>query len=101
MSVVRIDLDKCVGCKRCVDVCPMDVLYFDSKARKSIIAYPENCQNCGQCYVFCPTRSIGISNETFGYAMTAYRCNTTTPKNQFLITQPGVLHEITKGKLTT
>ncbi len=99
MSVVRINLDRCIGCKRCVDVCPMDVLYFDPEARKSILAYPENCQNCGQCYVNCPTGSIGISNDTYGYPLTAYRSNTTAPVHQYRITQPGVLHEVTKGNL--
>lgn len=99
MSVIRIDLDTCIGCKICVDVCPLDVLYFDGENRKSIIAYPENCQNCGQCYVNCPVGSLGISNETFGYPITAYRCTTTAPVNHYDITQPNVLHEVTKGKL--
>lgn len=99
MSVIRVDLNKCVGCRRCVDVCPLDVFYFDLEARKSVLAYPECCQNCGQCYVNCPTRSIGMSNETYGYAMTAYRGTTTAPVNQFVLTQPHILHEITQGKL--
>ena len=99
MSVIRIDLEKCIGCKICVDVCPMDVLYYDPEQRKSIIAYPECCQNCGQCYVNCPTRSIGISNESYGYPLTAYRCTTTAPTNQYVLTQPGILHKITKDNL--
>lgn len=99
MSVIRIDLDKCIGCKNCVDICPMDVFYFDVEARKSVLAYPENCQNCGQCYVNCPGRSIGISNETYGYPLTAYRCTTVTPVNHFVVTEPYTLHQITRGKL--
>lgn len=99
MSVVRIDLNKCIGCKMCVEVCPLDVFYFDPQARKSVIAYPENCQNCGQCYLYCPTRSIGISNESFGFPVTAYRVPTTAPVNHLVVSDPGVVHEITKGKM--
>ena len=44
MSVARYDLNKCIGCKSCVTVCPMDVFRFDEAAKKSVIAYPENCQ---------------------------------------------------------
>lgn len=99
MSVIRLDLNKCIGCRRCVEICPLDVFYFAPKQRKSVIAYPENCQNCGQCYVNCPGRSIGLSNETYGYPMTAYRGTTTAPVHSYLLTQPGILHEITGGKL--
>ena len=51
MSVVRIDLNKCIGCENCVNICPLDVFYFNQEAHKSIIAYPENCQSCGQCFL--------------------------------------------------
>lgn len=99
MSVIRLDLNKCIGCKLCVEVCPMDVFYFDTQAKKSVIAYPENCQNCGQCYVNCPGRSIGMSNESYGYPMTAYRSLTEAPVNHYELTRPGVLHQVMKGNL--
>lgn len=100
MSVIRVDLDKCIGCRNCVDVCPMDVFYFAPEEGKSVLAYPENCQNCGQCCVNCPTRSLGLSNETYGYPLTAYRCTTTAPVHHYVLTQPDVLHEVTKGNLS-
>ncbi len=99
MSVVRIDLNKCIGCENCVSVCPMDVFYFDHAAHKSVIAYPENCQSCGQCYLNCQGRSLGISNDTFGYGMTAFRSATTAPMNRIVVTEPGVITELTRGKL--
>lgn len=82
MSVQRLDLNKCIGCKMCVTVCPMDVFRFDEKAKKSVIAYPENCQSCGQCFVNCMGRSLTISDDMFGYAMTAYRATSTTDMNK-------------------
>lgn len=99
MSVVRIDLNKCVGCESCVGVCPMDVFYFDHAAHKSVLTYPENCQSCGQCFVNCKGRSLGISNDSYGYPITAYRGVTSAPMNRNVVTDDGVLSEFTKGKL--
>lgn len=81
MSVQRLDLNKCIGCEMCVNVCPMDVFRFDKTAKKSVIAYPENCQSCGQCFVNCKGRALTISDNMFGYGMTAYRAVSTTDMN--------------------
>lgn len=89
MSVVRVDLSKCIGCESCVKVCPMDVFYFDHTAHKSVIAYPENCQG----------RSLGMSNDMFGFAIPAMRQTTTAPMNRVVVTEPGVLTEMTRGEL--
>ena len=99
MSVVRIDLNRCIGCETCVELCPMDVFYFDHEARKSVMAYPENCQSCGQCFLNCQGRSLGISNDTYGYPITACRGATTAPMNRMVVTAPGVITEFTKGNL--
>lgn len=56
MSVQRYDLNACIGCESCMTVCPMDVFRFDYDQMKSVMAYPENCQSCGQCYVNCQGR---------------------------------------------
>ena len=68
MRVARYDLNKCIGCKSCVTVCPMDVFRFDSKANKSVIAYPENCQSCGQCYLACMGDSLMMVDTMFEYS---------------------------------
>lgn len=73
MSVIRVDLNKCIGCPGCVDICPCDVFYFDEAAHKSVMAYPENCQSCGQCYLNCKGRSLGMTNDMYGYPITAFR----------------------------
>lgn len=99
MSVIRIDLDKCIGCGNCVDICPMDVFCFDHNAHKSVIVFPEACQSCGQCYFNCKGRSLGISNETFGYPITSVRSLTPAPLNHVVVTQPGMIGEITGGKM--
>ena len=73
MSVARLDLNKCVGCKNCVKVCPMDVFYFDANENKSIIAYPEQCQSCAQCYVHCIGKSLTMSTIQSNYSIGAGR----------------------------
>ena len=99
MSVVRMDVNKCIGCQTCVDICPMDVFYFNETAHKSVLAYPENCQSCGQCYLNCKGHCLGISNDTYGYPITAFRGVTTSPMNHMVVTEPGMLTELTNGKL--
>jgi len=99
MSVVRIDLNKCIGCENCVNICPLDVFYFNYEAHKSVIAYPENCQSCGQCFLNCKGRSLGISNDLYAYPITAFRGVSTAPMNRVIITEPGVIGSFTKGNL--
>lgn len=99
MSVVRIDLNRCIGCENCVNICPMDVFYFNAEAHKSVIAYPENCQSCGQCFLNCKGRALGISNDLYAFPITAFRGASSAPMNRVLITEPGVIGDFTKGKL--
>lgn len=73
MSVIRKNLDDCIGCKTCTEICPMDVFYFNDDEMKSVMLYPENCQSCGQCYLYCQGRSLGMSTSQYGFAITAGR----------------------------
>ena len=79
MSVARLDLNKCIGCQMCVNVCPMDVFYFDEAANKSVMAFPENCQSCAQCYLHCMGGSLTMSTLRAGYAMSGGRGLRTFP----------------------
>jgi len=99
MGVIRIDLNKCVGCKNCVSICPMDVFYFNEAARKSVLCYPENCQSCGQCFLNCKGRSLGISNDQYGYPITAYRGVSTAQMNRLNVSSGMVMSAFTHGSL--
>ncbi|MBR2834187.1 MAG: ferredoxin family protein [Coriobacteriales bacterium] len=85
MSVARLDLNKCVGCQNCVNICPMDVFYFDENANKSVMAFPENCQSCAQCYLHCIGGSLTMSTLRASYAMSGGRALRTFPieKSQY------------------
>lgn len=89
MTVARYDLNRCIGCQSCYNVCPMDVFRFDADAMKSVIAYPENCQNCGQCYVNCPGYSLVLTYDVYGYSMSTNRAPSALPKRYQAVTPVG------------
>lgn len=50
---VGFSIDKCVGCKRCVNVCPINAIIVGSNG--GIITNREVCNNCAKCVEVCPT----------------------------------------------
>lgn len=57
---IEIDKDLCNGCKICVDACFLDVLRWDEKEEKPIVAYPEDCVWCLACEIACPVKCIEV-----------------------------------------
>ena len=54
---VKVDPDKCVGCKMCMKIaCPS--IAFDDKAKKAMIADVANCNQCGLCMQQCKVGAI-------------------------------------------
>lgn len=52
---LKIDKNKCIGCKRCEKACPMDSIKFvEQKIEHNI----HNCILCGECIEKCPTKAI-------------------------------------------
>ncbi len=59
-NVVTLSLDeeKCVGCGRCVEVCPHEVFVVeDGKAR---IVDQDGCMECGACAKNCPAEAVSV-----------------------------------------
>ncbi|MCS7220988.1 MAG: ferredoxin family protein [Anaerolineae bacterium] len=62
----NIDPQRCIGCKLCVKVCPLDILRMkpDGAGRsKAVIVYREECQSCFLCEIYCPTDAIYVGPE--------------------------------------
>ena len=57
----KIDYHCCNGCKRCYNLCPVDVFTWDEEKNMPIAAYEEDCWHCGICWMECPKRAIDIT----------------------------------------
>ncbi|MDD4102320.1 MAG: mercury methylation ferredoxin HgcB [Kiritimatiellae bacterium] len=57
---LRLDREVCVGCGRCLEVCPHGVFSVDSgKAR---IDDRDACMECGACARNCPVGALYVKN---------------------------------------
>lgn len=54
---IRIDKTKCVGCTKCVEVCPGSLIELDEK-RKAYIRYTRDCWGCVSCVKECKVNAI-------------------------------------------
>jgi len=73
-----VDTKRCIGCDRCVEVCPVEVAdgFNEGLSRRKAVyqAIPHNvpfsyaidfeaCNACGECVKVCPTEAIDLSRE--------------------------------------
>ena len=54
---IRINDEKCVGCKRCIDVCPGSLIALQASG-KAFMKYPKDCWGCVSCVKECPVQAI-------------------------------------------
>lgn len=59
-SVATLELDPqaCIGCGRCVEVCPHQV--FVIRGKKAELADLDSCMECGACAVNCPVTALTV-----------------------------------------
>ena len=50
--------EKCIGCGRCIEVCPHEVFSIDNK--KARITHKGYCMECGACQKNCPVEAISV-----------------------------------------
>ena len=60
VNKINIDLDKCKGCKMCMNACFADVIRWNDAAKKPVAAYPEDCVWCLACEAACPVQCIEV-----------------------------------------
>jgi NAD-dependent dihydropyrimidine dehydrogenase PreA subunit len=59
-DVVTLELDQgaCIGCGRCLEVCPHQV--FSLAERKASLRDRDACMECGACALNCPVKAITV-----------------------------------------
>lgn len=53
--------EACIGCERCVAICPTDVFDWDLAASVPVIARQEDCHTCMSCELYCPVDALYVS----------------------------------------
>ncbi|MCF7890877.1 4Fe-4S dicluster domain-containing protein [Candidatus Bipolaricaulota bacterium] len=62
---IEIDINRCKGCRLCIETCPQDVIAFSDDFNSSGYNYvetenPEDCIGCGFCGKVCPDVAITV-----------------------------------------
>jgi NAD-dependent dihydropyrimidine dehydrogenase PreA subunit len=60
VATLELDQSACIGCGRCVEVCPHQVFRIDGKA--ALVADKDACMECGACARNCPAAAIGVDS---------------------------------------
>lgn len=58
--MIKIDVHKCDGCGKCVNICPCDVIRIDENSKKAFLKYADECWYCGSCVIECPKGAITL-----------------------------------------
>ena len=64
------DNTKCVGCDKCVFICPYDAIKAEPFASPKIIQ--EECVGCGACALVCPHQAIEVKGFEFENVINRY-----------------------------
>jgi coenzyme F420-reducing hydrogenase delta subunit/formate hydrogenlyase subunit 6/NADH:ubiquinone oxidoreductase subunit I len=67
---VVYDTAKCVGCDKCIFICPYGALEFESFATPKVIE--EKCVGCGACQLVCPHDAIQVKGFEFDEVVDRY-----------------------------
>lgn len=67
MSIINVDVDKCVGCNACVRACPIgdaNIARMDEEGRLKITIDDEKCIKCGACIRACSHEARSYVDDT-------------------------------------
>lgn len=65
--VALIDESRCIGCAKCLPVCPTDAIIGATKRMHTVIA--QDCTGCELCIIACPVNCIDLAPQrTFASA---------------------------------
>ena len=67
MSIINVDIDKCVGCNACVRACPVgdaNIARMDEEGKLKIMIDDEKCIKCGACIRACSHSARSYIDDT-------------------------------------
>lgn len=59
-KIVIINEALCIGCGKCVELCPKKILYLDSRSDKCKVSDESKCDKLAICMRICPVEAIRI-----------------------------------------
>ncbi|MCX5712793.1 MAG: 4Fe-4S binding protein [Candidatus Omnitrophica bacterium] len=59
-KIVIINEDLCIGCAKCVELCPKKILYIDTNTKKCKVSDETKCDKLAGCQRVCPVKAIKI-----------------------------------------
>lgn len=57
---LSLDVNQCIGCNMCINVCPHEV--FTTSDKKVQIHNKDKCMECGACAKNCPVAAIDVKS---------------------------------------
>ena len=60
VTTLRLEADRCTGCRLCTEVCPHAVFVIED--RRARIADRDACMECGACARNCEARAITVQS---------------------------------------
>jgi len=60
MAVKPIDVEKCIGCKKCINACRTKVIRYSEEKCKAVVVMVRDCTVCGLCQRVCPAGAITV-----------------------------------------
>ena len=67
MSIINVEIDKCVGCNACVRACPVgdaNIARMDAEGKLKIMIDDEKCIKCGACIRACSHSARSYIDDT-------------------------------------
>ena len=59
--LVSVDASACIGCGRCLNVCPAGVFAWDSSGSHAVARNASRCIRCHRCLQSCPASAITVN----------------------------------------
>jgi NAD-dependent dihydropyrimidine dehydrogenase PreA subunit len=59
VTTLALDTDKCIGCRKCTEVCPHGV--FKIADKKVLILDKNSCMECGACAMNCSVNALEVN----------------------------------------